>query len=39
MDLPPDYTEATNQAANDSELIFEGVCIWITDDFPLWGPN
>lgn len=38
MEPPPDYIEATNQAANDSELIVEDDCIWIRDDFPLWGP-
>lgn len=38
MDQPPDYYEVTDQAVSNSEIIYEDDCVWIRDDFPLWGP-
>lgn len=38
MEQPPDYFDATNPDVSSSEVVVEDDCVWIRDDFPLWGP-
>lgn len=38
MDSPPDYYDATSPDTSAAEVVVEDDCVWIRDDFPLWGP-
>lgn len=38
MDELPNYEEVMGEMPPDSEVVYEDDCIWLRDDFPLWGP-